>query len=85
VGYSTPEEVMSYLGFSMMERYSVPQIVWIDRAGNIRSQTKPQEEDPKYYAEGYWRSMIETLLKEPATPAHHSTTTAAKTHHVASN
>jgi thiol-disulfide isomerase/thioredoxin len=83
VGFSTPEEVMAYMGFSVMERYSVPQIVWIDRQGNIRSQTKPQEDDPKYYQESYWRSMIETLLKEPATPVHH--TTAAKAHPVASN
>jgi thiol-disulfide isomerase/thioredoxin len=84
VGYSTPEEVMAYLGFNVMERYTVPQIVWIDRAGNIRSQTPSAGDDQKYYTEGYWRNMIETLLKEPATPAHH-TTTAAKTHHVAAN
>src|SRR6202167_803614 len=80
VGFSTPEEVMAYMGFNIMERYSVPQIVWIDRQGNIRSQTKAQEDDPKYYQESYWRSMIETLLKESATtgPVHH--TTAAKAH-----
>jgi thiol-disulfide isomerase/thioredoxin len=84
VGFSTPEEVMAYLGFNIMERYSVPQIVWIDRMGNIRSQTKATEDDPKLYSEDYWRNMIETLLKEPASaPAHH--TTAAKTHHVALN
>ncbi len=83
VGYSTPEEVMAYLGFSVMERYTVPQIVWIDRQGNIRSQTTAPGDEQQLYTEGYWRNMIETLLKEPATPTHH--TTAAKTHHVASN
>ena len=85
VGFSTPEEVMAYLGYNIMERYSVPQIVWIDRKGNIRSQTKPSEDDQRLYTEGYWRNMIETLLKEPATaaPVHHST--AAKAHPVASN
>jgi thiol-disulfide isomerase/thioredoxin len=85
VGYSTPEEVMAYMGFNVMERYSVPQIVWIDRKGNIRSQTHPQEEDQTLYTEAYWRNMIETLLKEPATatPVHH--TTAAKAHPVAAN
>jgi len=84
VGYSTPEEVMAYLGFNVMERYTVPQIVWIDRRGNIRSQTQAAGEDTTLYTEGYWRNMIETLLKEPATaPAHH--TTAAKAHPVASN
>ena len=79
VGYSTPEEVMAYLNFNVMERYSVPQIVWIDRQGNIRSQTRPSEEDPKYYQEAYWRGMIETLLKEPATPVRQT----AAPHHVA--
>src|SRR5277367_5925325 len=78
VGYSTPEEVTAYMNFSILERYSVPQIVWIDRKGNIRSQTKPQEEDQMYYSEGYWRNMIETLLKEPATGAAPHHTTAAK-------
>ena len=78
VGYSTPEEVTAYMNFSIMERYNVPQIVWIDRKGNVRSQTKPQEEDQTYYSEGYWRNMIETLLKEPATGAAPHHTTAAK-------
>jgi thiol-disulfide isomerase/thioredoxin len=85
VGFSSPEEVMAYLEYPITARYSVPQIVWIDRKGNIRSQTAVNDYDPKYdpntYSEGYWRNMIETLLKEPATPVHHST---AATHHVAS-
>src|SRR6202021_1123402 len=67
VGYSTPEEVMAFLGFSMMERYTVPQIVWIDRKGNIRSQTPSAGDDSKLYTKGYWRNMIETLLNESAT------------------
>jgi thiol-disulfide isomerase/thioredoxin len=75
VGYSTPEEVMAYLNYNIMERYTVPQIVWIDRKGNIRSQTQPAGDDPTLYQESYWRNMIETLLKESAT-----TTT---THHAA--
>jgi hypothetical protein len=84
VGYSTPEEVMAYLGFNVMERYTVPQIVWIDRKGNIRSQTPAAGDDPTNYQESYWRNMIETLLKEPATtPVHHAA--AAKAHPVASN
>jgi thiol-disulfide isomerase/thioredoxin len=85
VGYSTPEEVMAYLGYNVMERYTVPQIVWIDRKGNIRSQTPSAGDDASLYTEGYWRNMIETLLKESATaaPVHH--TTAAKAHPVAAN
>jgi thiol-disulfide isomerase/thioredoxin len=84
VGFAAPEDVMTYLGYNVMERYSVPQIVWIDRKFNIRSQTKPTEDDQKLYTEGYWRNMIETLLKESAgAPAHH--TAAAKAHSGASN
>jgi thiol-disulfide isomerase/thioredoxin len=85
VGYSTPEEVMAYLNRSILERYTVPQIIWIDRKGNIRSETPSAGDDPSFYTENYWRNMIETLLKEPATAAtpHHST--AAKPKPVAQN
>lgn len=80
VGYSAPDEVLNYMGFSVMERYVVPQIVWIDRQGNIRSQT-PAMGDEKLLQESYWRNMIETLLKEPAEPAKRvptKTTTSTK-------
>jgi thiol-disulfide isomerase/thioredoxin len=73
VGYSTPEEVMTYLDRSVLERYTVPQIIWIDRKGNIRSQTQAVDDDQTKYTEGYWRNMIETLLKEPATTTTHHT------------
>jgi thiol-disulfide isomerase/thioredoxin len=82
VGYSTPEEVMAYLNRNIMERYTVPQIVWIDRKGNIRGETPSAGDDPKLYQESYWRNMIETLLKEPATATTHHT---AKPHSVAQN
>ena len=68
VGFASPDDVLNYMGFSVMERYVVPQIVWIDRQGNIRSQTPPMG-DEKLLQESYWRNMIETLLKEPAEPA----------------
>jgi peroxiredoxin len=81
VGFSPLEPVLGFLGISPMERYVVPQIVWIDRKGIIRSQTPPLGED-KLLNEHYWREMIETLLKEGAettkkAPAVH--TTQAKT------
>jgi thiol-disulfide isomerase/thioredoxin len=80
VGFGSPDDVLKYLGFSVMERYVVPQIVWIDRQGNIRSETPPMG-DEKMLQESYWRNMIETLLKEPAEPAKKvptKTTTSAK-------
>jgi peroxiredoxin len=82
VGFDTPENVMNYLGYSIMERYAVPQVVWIDRKGNIRSQTPAMDNDEKLLQEGYWRNMIETLTKEPSGDAPktstHRTTTAKK-------
>jgi peroxiredoxin len=65
VGFSAPEEALGFLNIPVMERYVVPQIVWIDRKGNIRSQTPPLG-DEKLLNEVYWRNMIETLAKEPA-------------------
>ena len=40
---------MAYLGYNVMERYTVPQIVWIDRKGNIRSQTPATGDDQTLY------------------------------------
>jgi peroxiredoxin len=66
VGYSAEADVLNYLGIPVMERYVVPQIVWIDRKGNIRSQTNAVSGDEKLRTEPYWKEMLETLLKEPA-------------------
>ena len=76
VGFSTDMPVLDFLGFSAMERYVVPQIVWIDRKGIIRSETPPMGEE-KLLQEPYWREMIETLLKEPAEGAKKPTATHA--------
>jgi len=82
VGFSPREPVLDYLGIPVIERFVVPQIVWIDRKGNIRSQTPPLGDD-KLLKETYWREMIETLLKEPAEsakkPPVHKSTSAKKT------
>ncbi|MBZ5607744.1 MAG: TlpA family protein disulfide reductase [Acidobacteriia bacterium] len=80
VGFDTPENVLGFLGYSVMERYVVPQIVWIGRNGNIRSQTPPNG-DEKLLNEAYWRQMIETLTKEPVSAPAHKTTS---THHTTS-
>jgi peroxiredoxin len=59
IGYSSPKEVDSYLGRSVMERLMVPQIVVIDRHGVIRAQSDRNLEE-----EGYLRTLIEKLLRE---------------------
>ena len=73
VGFSPVEPVLAFLGISPMERYVVPQIVWIDKKGIIREQTPPLG-DEKMLQESHWREMIETLLKEPAETTKHSPT-----------
>jgi peroxiredoxin len=64
VAYSDRDKVLEYLNFSPMLRTVVPQILWIDKKGMIRSQT-PAIGDEKLLQETYWRQMIETLTAEP--------------------
>jgi peroxiredoxin len=64
VGFSGRDPVLSFLGITVVERFVVPQIVWIDRKGMIRAETPPLGEE-KQLSEAYWREMIETLTKEP--------------------
>jgi len=71
VGFATREAVLDYLGLSPIVRSVVPQIVWIDRKGMIRSQT-PALGDEKMLSEKYWREMIETLTSEPDTSSRKS-------------
>jgi thiol-disulfide isomerase/thioredoxin len=77
VGFSERDKVLDFLGISAVERFVVPQIVWIDRKGMIRSQT-PALGDEKTLKEEYWREMLEKLLKEPEPSAR-----KAQAHHAA--
>jgi len=65
VGSASLEEVAEYLNFPPSQRFTIPQIVWIDAQGDIRSQT-PYREGGTMLTEGYWRNMIDTLLNESA-------------------
>ncbi len=67
VGAGSPDTVLGYLGFSVMDRYVVPQVVVIDRQGMIRAQSGPQG-DPNLQDESYMRNLIQSLLKEGAAP-----------------
>jgi len=77
IGYAEREDVLKFLSLSSIERFVVPQIVWIDRSGNIRSETPPLGEE-RMLQEPYWREMIEALLKEHTASAVRHTTAAAK-------
>jgi peroxiredoxin len=65
IGASSPDAVMGYLGFSVMDRYVVPQVMVIDRKGNVRAQSPPQG-DEKLQDETYVRNLLTSLLKEGA-------------------
>jgi len=59
VGWTTIERMMSYMGFT--DRPLVPQLVLIDRGGNIHYQT-PREGDADSLKEEVIRKRIEELL-----------------------
>ncbi|MBV9224424.1 MAG: TlpA family protein disulfide reductase [Acidobacteriaceae bacterium] len=60
VGWASIDQMMAYMGFT--ERPLVPQLVLIDRNGNIRYQTA-RESDPESLKEDVIRDRIEELLK----------------------
>ena len=81
VAYSNRDTVLEYLGISPIMRSVVPQILWIDRKGMIRSQTPPLGDNPKLMTEAYWREMIETLTSEPDSSAKkHASAHSASVH-----
>jgi peroxiredoxin len=65
VGYTTSDKVDLYLGRANAERFQVPQIVVIDRAGVVRAQSRPVGE-ADLEDESYLRNLIDELLKEGA-------------------
>lgn len=65
VGYADNATMTNYMGFSQMMRWSVPQVVVIDKKGNIRAQS-PFSGDPNLQTESYMRDLLDTLLKEPS-------------------
>lgn len=65
IGFSSLGDVMHYLGLPADQRFTIPQIVWIDRNGDIRAQTPVHGNDEKL-AENSWRNTIELLLNEPS-------------------
>ncbi len=73
VGFIGRDPMMSFMGFSVMDRMVVPQLVLIDRKGIIRYQTPAgdSEEYGKMMNETTIQQHIEELLAQPATAAGH--------------
>jgi peroxiredoxin len=65
VGFSRTDDMVAFLGFSLMDRFVVPQLAVIDRKGMIRMQSGPQG-DAKLQDETYMRNVITQILREPA-------------------
>lgn len=65
VGYSDWDPIMSFLGFSVMDRPVVPLEVVIDRRGMIRAESQPTG-DANLQDEAKLKALIDGLLKEGA-------------------
>jgi len=63
VGYASRESVLSYLGVSEIESWVVPQIVIIDRKGQIRAQSAARG-TLELQTETYLRKYLGELLDE---------------------
>jgi peroxiredoxin len=66
VGWTPRDQMLTFMGFSLAERFVVPQLVLIDRKGMIRYQTPPLANDSygKVMAEDSIRQHIEELLSQ---------------------
>jgi peroxiredoxin len=69
VGWSLGNDVSAFLGYGPEDRFVVPQIVLIDRAGKIRFRTKAQGED-SLRNEPVLRQRITELLQPPQPNQH---------------
>lgn len=80
VGWTTRDEFLTFMNFSFADRFVVPQLVLIDRKGNIRYQT-PALGDGDYekqMQESTIRSRVEDLLnsdRPQSTSVRHSSGT----------
>jgi len=65
VGPVSRDTVLSFLDISVVQRFVVPQIVLIDKKGQIREQTEPNPSGPMpLQDEVHLRASIEKLLAE---------------------
>jgi peroxiredoxin len=82
VGWTTRDQVLSFLGLSAVERFVVPQVILIDREGMIHYQTPPLGDEDSYKEEVI-QKRIEMLLsaggaRRQTTRVRHSAVTARR-------
>jgi peroxiredoxin len=66
VGFATRDQVVSYLGLSVLDRWVVPQVAIIDKQGNIVAQSAATG-TPELQDEAYLRTFLDKLTKGSAT------------------
>jgi thiol-disulfide isomerase/thioredoxin len=78
VGWTPRDQMLTFMGFSLAERFVVPQLVIIDRKGFIRYQTPPLADESygKLMSEDAIRQHIEELLSQGNSAAGHGSSAA---------
>ena len=76
VGYATRDQVVSYLGLSVLDRWVVPQVAIIDKKGNIVAQSAATG-SPELQEPGSLRAILDKIVKDNATSS--TSAPAAKT------
>jgi len=66
VGYATKEQVISYLGLSVLDRWVVPQAVILDKQGNVVAQSAATG-SPELQDQTYLRNFLDKLVKGSTT------------------
>ena len=78
VGWTPRDQMLAFTGFSITNRFVVPQLILIDRKGMIRFQTPPLG-DPLAMQEATIRQRVEDLLNESASTSNKHTARPTKT------
>lgn len=78
VGWTPRDQMLAFTGFSITNRFVVPQLILIDRKGMIRYQTPPLG-DPQALQEATIRQRVESLLAESASTSAKHTARATRT------
>ena len=75
VGYTPQDQMMAFMGFTMADRFVVPQLIFIDRKGFIHYQTPPLGEANALKEETI-SQRIEELLALSSSAARRNSATA---------
>ncbi|MBV9296452.1 MAG: hypothetical protein JO145_12860 [Acidobacteriaceae bacterium] len=75
VGYAPQDQMMAFMGFTMADRFVVPQLIFIDRKGFIHYQTPPLGEANALKEETI-SQRIEELLALSSSAARRNSATA---------